>query len=150
MPRFAQLFEAAADTLNAFYQAVAESDIDGLMTLWIDEDFASFIEPSGGHWHGIDNIREGLAQLAAEDALPAAIEPLDVRIYDSLGTIVYTVAEAHQARDPLAAPRMVYATYVMVHERGEWCIAHIHASPMSKKTADEFAAKVRVGQGALH
>lgn len=150
MPRFARLFEAAADTLNAFYQAVADSDIDGLMALWIDEDFASFIESSGGHWHGIDDIRGGLAQLAAEDALPAAIEPLDVRIYDSLGTIVYTVAEAHQARNPLATPRMVYTTYVMVHERGEWCIAHIHASPMPEKAANEFAAKVRVGQGALH
>lgn len=150
MPRFARLFEAAADTLNAFYLAVAENNIDGVMALWIDEDFASFIDSSGAHWHGIESIRDGLARLAAEDALPAAIEPLDVRVYDSLGTAVYAVAEAHQAREPLAEPRMVYSTYVMVHERGEWRIAHIHASPMPEETANEFAAKVRLGQGALH
>jgi uncharacterized protein (TIGR02246 family) len=150
MPRFARLFEAAADTLNAFYQMIAENDVDGLMALWIDEDFASFIDSSGAHWHGIDSIRAGLVQLAAEDALPGAVEPLDVRVYDSLGTVVYAVAEAHQLREPLAPPRMVYSTYVLVHERGEWRIAHIHASPMPDETANEFAAKMRHGQGALH
>jgi uncharacterized protein (TIGR02246 family) len=150
MPRFARLFEAATDTLNAFYQTIAENNVDDLMALWIDEEFASFITSSGAHWHGIDSIRAGLAQLASENALPAAVEPLDVRIYDSLGTVVYAVAEAHQPRDPLAPPNMVYTTYVMVHERGEWRIAHIHASPMPDKIANEFSAKMRYGQGALH
>ncbi|CAN7493109.1 nuclear transport factor 2 family protein [Trinickia sp. LjRoot230] len=150
MPRFARLFEAAAETLNAFYQALAEGNIDELMALWIDEDFASFIDSSGAHWHGIDSIRAGVAQLAAKGKLPTSVEPLDVRVYDSLGTAVYAVAEAHQLREPKASPRMVYATYVLVHERGTWRIAHIHASPMPAATANEFAAKVRHGQGALH
>lgn len=150
MPRFARLFEAAADTLNAYYQAIADGDVDAVMSLWIDEDFASFIDSSGAHWHGIESIRAGLARLAAADALASAIEPLDVRVYDSLGTVVYAVAEAHRTREPLASPRMVYTTYVLVHERGEWRIAHIHASPMPDETANEFAAKVRHGQGALH
>lgn len=150
MPRFASLFEAAADTLNAYYQGVAEGDIDSVMSLWIDEDFASCIGANGVHWHGLESIRAGLtAQLEAR-ALPAAIEPLDVRIYDSLGTVVYAVAEAHLGAEPLAAPSMVFATYVMVHERGEWRIAHIHASPMPEETATHFAAKVRHGQGTLH
>ena len=43
MPRFARLFEAAADTLNAYYQAVAEGNIDSVMALWIDEEFATFV-----------------------------------------------------------------------------------------------------------
>jgi uncharacterized protein (TIGR02246 family) len=150
MPRFARLFEAAADTLNAYYQAVADSDVEALMALWIDEEFASFIDSSGAHWHGIESIRAGLAQLASEGALPESVEPLDVRVYDSLGTVVYAVAEAHRRRDAVAPPRMVYTTYVMVHERGEWRIAHIHASEMPEQTATEFAAKMRFGQGALH
>ena len=150
MPRFVRLFEAAADTLNEYHQALADNNIEAAMALWIDEDFASFIDSSGAHWHGIDSIRAGLAQLAAEEALPAAVEPLDVRVYDSLGTVVYAVAEAHRLREPLAQPRMVYATYVLVHERGEWRIAHIHASTMPDETANEFAAKMRHGQGALH
>ena len=45
---------------------------------------------------------------------------------------------------------MVFTTYVMVHERGEWKIAHIHASAMPNETASQFAAKMRHGQGALH
>ena len=78
MPRFARLFEAAADTLHAYYQAIADSDIDAVMSLWIDEDFASFIDSSGAHWHGIDSIRVGLAQLAGTGMLASAIEPLEM------------------------------------------------------------------------
>jgi len=148
MPRFAHIFEAAADTLNAYYQAVAEVNIDALMGLWIDEEFVSCIWPDGWHLHGLSNIRSGLsAQFEAE---PVSIEPLDIRVYDSLGTVVYAIAEAHRPADPVAMPAMVFTTYVMVHERGEWRIAHIHASRMPDAAATQFAAKLRHGSGALH
>jgi hypothetical protein len=148
MPRFARLFEAAADTLNAYYQAVADSSIDTVMSLWIDEEFATCICADGTHLHGLDSIRAGLAkQLAGQ---PVSIEPLDIRVYDSLGTVVYAIAEAHQPADPAGIPRMIFTTYVMVHERGEWRIAHIHASEMPLETAGQFAAKLRHGQGPLH
>ncbi|WP_118180978.1 nuclear transport factor 2 family protein [Paraburkholderia phosphatilytica] len=148
MPRFAHIFEAAADTLNAWYQAVAEVNIDSLMGLWIDEEFVSCICADGSHLHGIDNIRNGLAvQLEARSV---SIEPLDIRVYDSLGTVVYAIAEAHRPADPAALPSMVFTTYVMVHERGEWKIAHIHASPMPDDAAGQFAAKMRRNQGPLH
>lgn len=146
MPRFARLFEAAADTLNAYYQALADANPDALMALWIDEDFASCIWADGSHLHGLEEIRGGFVQYTAQ---PLVIEPLDVRVYDSLGTIVYTIAEAHQ-RAGAERPEMVYATYVMIHERGEWRIAHIHASPIPDPTAHQFAVKIRHGQGHLH
>ncbi len=148
MPRFAHIFEAAADTLNAWYQAIADANIDSLMGLWIDEEFVSCICADGAHLHGIDNIRAGLAiQLETK---PVAIEPLDIRVYDSLGTVVYAIAELHRPADPKAQPAMVFTTYVMVHERGEWRIAHVHASPMPELAASQFAAKMRQGQGSLH
>jgi hypothetical protein len=148
MPRFAHIFEAAADTLNAWYQAVAEVNIDSLMGMWIDEEFVSYICADGSHLHGLDAIRAGLA--AQLEAQPVSIEPLDVRVYDSLGTVVYAIAEAHRPADPVATPQMVFTTYVMVHERGEWRMAHIHASRMPDDAASQFAAKMRHGQGALH
>jgi hypothetical protein len=148
MPRFAHIFEAAADTLNAFYEAVAEVNIESLMGLWIDEEFVTCICADGSHLHGLESIRAGLtAQLEAE---PVSIEPLDIRVYDSLGTVVYAIAEAHRPANPAAMPSMVFTTYVMVHERGEWRIAHIHASAMPNETASQFAAKMRHGQGPLH
>ncbi|CAJ2997942.1 snoaL-like domain protein [Burkholderia pseudomallei] len=148
MPRFARLFEAAADTLNAYYQAVADANLDALMVLWIDEDFASCIWSDGTHLHGLEQIRSGFgARLSTQ---PVTIEPLDIRVYDSLGTVVYTVAEAHQQADLTAEPQMVFTTYVMIHERGEWWIAHIHASPIPEQTATQFAAKIRHAQGPLH
>ena len=149
MPRFARLFEAAADTLNAYYQAVADNSIDSVMSLWIDEEFATCVCADGTHLHGLEHIRAGLAK-QLENAV--SIEPLDIRVYDSLGTVVYAIAEAHQPASSTAStsPRMVFTTYVMVHERGEWRIAHIHASPMPDEAASQFATKMRHGQGPLH
>ncbi|WP_296658600.1 nuclear transport factor 2 family protein [Paraburkholderia sp.] len=148
MPRFAHHFEAAADTLNAWYQAVAEVNLDGLMGLWIDEEFVSCICPDGAHLYGLPNIRAGLA--AQFEAAPVSIEPLDIRVYDSLGTVVYAIVEAHRPVDPKAVPAMVFTTYVMVHERGEWRIAHIHSSRMPDEAASQFSAKLRRSLGALH
>jgi uncharacterized protein (TIGR02246 family) len=148
MPRFARLFEAAADTLNAYYQAVAEGNIDSIMALWIDEEFATFICADGSHLSGLDSIRAGLA--AQLENRPVTVEPLDIRVYDSLGTVVYAIAEAHQPVEPGNSPTMVFSTYVMVHERGEWRIAHIHASAMPDEAAGQVAAKMRHGQGPLH
>ena len=148
MPRFARLFEAAADTLNAYYQAVAEGNIDSVMALWIDEEFASFICADGSHLSGLDSIRAGL--VTQFENHPLTVEPLDIRVYDSLGTVVYAIAEAHQPSEPDTSPVMVFSTYVMVHERGEWRIAHIHASPMPEATAAQFTAKLRHGHGQLH
>jgi hypothetical protein len=148
MPRFAHIFEAAADTLNAYYQAIAEVNIDALMGLWIDEEFVSCISAEGAHLHGLSDIRAGLA--AQFTAAPVSIEPLDIRVYDSLGTVVYAIVEAHRPVDPNEIPAMVFTTYVMVHERGEWRIAHIHASRMPDDAASQFSAKLRHGQGALH
>lgn len=146
MPRFARLFEAAADTLNAYYAAVAEGNVEALMALWIDEEFASCICANGTHLHGIEAIRSGLTQQLQGE--PVSIEPIDTCVYDSLGTVVYAVVEAHRRRSSTVAP-MIFTTYVMVHERGEWRIAHIHASLMPEHTASEFAAKMR-GQESLH
>jgi ketosteroid isomerase-like protein len=148
MPRFARLFEAAADTLNAYYQAIAEANIDSVMALWIDEEFATCICAGGAHLHGLESIRAGL--LKQLEQAHVTIEPLDIRVYDSLGTVVYAIAEAHKPADPAALAQMVFTTYVMVHERGEWRIAHIHASAMPDEAAGQFAAKLRHGQGPLH
>jgi len=147
MPRFARLFEAAADTLSAYYQSIAEGNLDQLMSLWIDEEFVSCIRADGAHLHGLDAIRSGFAQRF--ESVRSTVEALDIRVYDSLGTVVYAIVEAHRVGNAEAAA-LVFATYVMVHDRGEWRIAHIHASPMPDTTAAQFTAKLRHGHGQLH
>ena len=71
MPRFARLFEAAADTLNAFYQTVADSSIDALMALWIDEEFASYVNAGGAI-----QVRQRSAGDAARSRLGASRAPV--------------------------------------------------------------------------
>lgn len=146
MPRFARLFEAAADALHAYYAAIAENNLEAALSLWIDEEFVSCVSPNGSHWQGLERIRVGLAQQLLGGTL--AIEALDVRAYDSLGTVVYSVAEAH--RGGPAVETMVFSTYVMVNDRGEWRIAHIHSSPMPQQAASDFVDKLRKRRGPLH
>jgi hypothetical protein len=148
MPRFARLFEAAADTLHAYYQAVADGNLDALMSLWIDEEMVSCIFPDGTHLHGLDRIRSGLAERLEHSRV--SIDPIDIQVYDSLGTVVYAIAEAHHPLEPGKPPELAFSTYVMVHERGAWRIAHIHGSRMPSAAAGQFAAKARHGQGPLH
>lgn len=145
MPRFARLFEAAAETLNAYYGALAERNLEALMELWIDEEFVSCIAADGRHLHGLEKIRAGYAKLINEQ--PVTIEPLDIRVYDSLATVVYAVAEAHRSE---SGEKMIFTTYVMVQDRGEWRIAHLHGSPMPQEASAEFTAKLRKGRGTLH
>lgn len=148
MPRFTRLFDAATDALNAYYQAVTDANLDGAMSLWINEEFVSYICADGAHLHGLDEIRDGLAkQFSAARVL---IEPIDICVYDKLSTVVYAIAEAHHLADQTKTAAMVFTTYVLVHEQGTWRIAHIHASPMPETTAGQYAAKMRDAQGPLH
>ncbi|UDG82476.1 nuclear transport factor 2 family protein [Candidatus Vallotia cooleyia] len=148
MPRFARIFDAAADVLNAYYQAIADANLDHAMSLWIDEESASYICADGAHMHGLSEIRDGLAKQFTVSRV--TIEPVDIRVHDSLSTVAYTVAEAHRPIDQSERAMMVFSTYVLIHERGEWRIAHIHATPMPDRTASQFATKMRHGQGSLH
>ncbi|MET5012996.1 nuclear transport factor 2 family protein, partial [Burkholderia pseudomallei] len=78
--------ESSADTLKAYFHEVADANLDALMVLWIDEDFARCIWSDGTHLHGLEQIRSGFgARLSPQ---PVTIEPLDIRVYDSLGTVV--------------------------------------------------------------
>jgi len=148
MPRFAHIFEAAEDTLHAYYEAIAERNIDSLMDLWIDEEFVTCVSANGACLHGLPAIRKGLAEQI--NASPVTIEPLEIHVYDSLGTVVYAITEAHCPPDPALLPALVFTTCVMIHERGKWRIAHIHASKMPDDVASEFSTRLSHRQGVLH
>ena len=57
MPRFARLFEAAEDILEAYRDALKRRDADGALRLWLDEDSVSFILPDGQRLHGHEQLR---------------------------------------------------------------------------------------------
>jgi uncharacterized protein (TIGR02246 family) len=148
MPRYARLFEAATDTLHAYYRAIAEGNVEGVMQLWIDEEFASLICKDGMQMHGLPGVREAHQRMFGNGSI--VIEPLDIRVYDSLGTVVYAIAEAHHTPGDSVVPKLVHSTYVLVHDRGEWRIAHVHSSMMPDAAAGALAAQMRQGSGPLH
>jgi len=148
MPRFAHIFEAAEDTLSEYYRAIAERNIDHLMSLWIDEEFVTCVCADGAYLYGLSAIRQGMAEKL--EAAPVTIEPLEIHVYNSLSTVVYAITEAHRTPNPDQLPTLVFTTCVMILERGAWRIAHIHESRMPDAVASAFSARLSHHHGTLH
>lgn len=53
-----RIFASPDDAEMAFYQAVAERDLDGLMAVWSDEEDLLCVHPTGELIHGHNAIRE--------------------------------------------------------------------------------------------
>src|SRR5579871_862979 len=123
MPRFAQFSEAAADTLQAYYCAFAKNQFDTVMALWTDEDSESLICADGRYLQGLEMIGRTFTEQFKQGHL--TIEPLEMNAYESAGTVIYVVAEAHH-RNPNEAPTLIFATYVMNREYGKWRFSHMH------------------------
>ncbi len=148
MPSFTRPFDTAIDTLHAYYHALADSKLEDLMALWIDEDAVSFISVDGILFNGLDTIRYHLAQQFEYG--PPKIAVLDTRSYESPGTAIYVVTEAHNPVNQDEQPKLVLTTYVLVQECGKWRVAHIHASPMPEQAASLFTSGLEQNQGSLH
>ncbi|BBE10134.1 MAG: SnoaL-like domain-containing protein [Glomeribacter sp. 1016415] len=149
MPSFTRPFDTAIDTLRAYYHALAESRLEDIMALWVDEDATSLITANGILFNGLDTIRSNLAQQFEYGA--PKIQVLDTRSYESPSTAIYIVTEAHNPLSQDEQPKLVLATYVLVQECGKWRIAHIHASAIPERTAESFAnGGLQQNQGPLH
>lgn len=146
MSRFSKRFDAAAVTLNFYYKARAECNLDSLIDLWVDEEFACWVDENGIQHYGIENIRNGLNNQIRKNG-PVTITALDIHAYNSLSTVIYAIVETHANEH---GEKMVFSTYVLVLERSEWRIAHLHVSIMPPEAANIFLEKLRHARGPLH
>lgn len=154
MPRFVRLFDAAADTITAFYDALRRGQTDQAMLLWANEDFVSYVLPDGMRLAGLEQIRQGLAEQLAQSVI--LIEPVETAEYDTVGTVIHTATEALRSgagtsgSTPAALARLIHTTYVLVHDGGDWRFAHIHSSPLPQPAIEQFGSLMRSRPDGLH
>ena len=146
MPRFARLFEAAEDILEAYRDALKRRDADGALRLWLDEDSVSFILPDGQRLHGHEQLRGCLDALVEKN--PVWIECLSQQVHSSLGVSIFEATEALRfSATATEADLYVHTTYVLMQNHEGWRIAHVHSSQAAE---ERVAASIASVTHSLH
>lgn len=128
MPRFARLFDAAEDILDAWREALQRRDLESALQLWLDEESVSCVLPNGQRLSGHAALRAAFAKLL--EARPMWIEPLEVMTHTSIGVAIFEVVEALRfTEDSTEADLYVHTTYVLMQNHAGWRFAHMHCSP---------------------
>ena len=146
MPRFARLFEAAEDILEAYREALKRRDADGALKLWLDEDSVSFILPDGQRLNGHEQLRGCLDALVETN--PVWIECLSQQVHSSLGVSIFEATEALRfSATATEADLYVHTTYVLMQNHEGWRIAHVHSSQAAE---ERVAASIASVTHSLH
>lgn len=131
MPRFARLFEAAEDTLEAFRDAMKRRDTEAVLRLWLDEDSVSCVLPDGQRVVGLERLRAVFTTLLENQ--PVWIESVGIESTSTLGVSVFQATEAMRFDlDAVEADLYVHTTYVLMQNHEGWRFSHIHCSPASE------------------
>ncbi len=116
------------DTEAAFYDALAQADIDRLMACWADDDEIVCVHPGGPRVVGHAAIRAAFEAMFANGAVLA--QPEKVRRLDAGHCSVHSVVERVEVLSD-AGPRYawVVATNVYAKTAQGWRLVAHHASP---------------------
>jgi uncharacterized protein (TIGR02246 family) len=130
---------ASADDIElALYEAMRRGDVDGLMSLWSDDDEICCIHPGGKRLLGAAAIRASFEAIFGNGAIDA--EPHRVRRLESHSSAVHSVLERIRVRtDEGEQFAWVVATNVYVKSADGWRLVAHHASPGTAVEAHETA-----------
>lgn len=127
MPRFARLFEAADDVLDAYREAMRRRDPEAALQLWLDEDSVSWVLPGGQRVSGLAALRDAVNRLLSERVI--WIEAISTVSHSSLGVSIFEAIEALRFdENATEANLFVHTTYVLLQNREGWRITHVHCS----------------------
>lgn len=116
---------AAQDT---FYQALAEGDIDTLMSVWVSDESVLCILPSGERLSGLDAIRETHEEIFSRGGVRVGWQEL--QSFETGTVSVHHVLEQFEIEQPHELPQsfITYATNVFLRTPQGWQIILHHAS----------------------
>lgn len=115
-------------TEHAFYEALDHADLDGLMSLWADNEEISCIHPSGPRLQGHNLIRASFAEVFANGAVH--IRPSHVHVVQGSLVTVHNLIENILVQSPDGQKLVqVFATNVFHKTEKGWRLVLHHASP---------------------
>jgi len=126
----------AEATERAFYAAMADGDLDRMMSLWVDDDAAVCNHPGGPRLVGPAAIRASFRDIFASGGV--RIVPASVRAWRSADVAVHSLIEriAVDGRDGAQVVEVV-VTNVFVRTPKGWRILVHHAGVSEADAADD-------------
>jgi ketosteroid isomerase-like protein len=126
MPTISKVLENAEDTEAAFYDAVGRADIDGVMSLWADEEDIVCIHPGAPRLVGHAAIRASWEQIFEQGAVH--IRPVQLHVTQNMMTSVHNIIEEVHRTSSRQQDIHILATNVYMKTPLGWRIVSHHAS----------------------
>lgn len=139
------LFSTPAECEQAFYEALANADVDAIAELWLDDEDVSCIHPGSPRLLGYEAVRASFAAVLEHG--PVLVSPSRKRAVEAAGLALHTVVEEVVVRDGRVQRVVhVFATNAYIKTPAGWKMILHHASPAPEGGASEIESP----QGTLH
>ncbi len=143
MPLSPKPSASAEDVEHAFYDALARSDLDTMMSLWADDEEIFCVHPGAPRLQGHAAIRESYRMIFERG--PVHIRPRQLHVARNMTCAVHSlVEEVKTPDDPDWQEAHILATNVYLETPQGWRIVSHHASIAAGRPAEAAP------QGVLH
>ena len=127
------IYTSAAEAETAFYEALARSDLDGMMSVWSEDDDVVCVHPGGPRIVGLEAIREVWRQILSGGSR-LVIDISQAVVSSNAMVAVHSVFENIRSEDEGAQPPVIAATNVYLRGALGWRMVMHHASPVPDNT----------------
>lgn len=133
------------DAEAAFYDAFARNDLEGMMSVWADDDDIYCVHPHGTRVAGVDDVRESWRQLfKARQSL--VFELREQHYVQGMMLAVHSVYEQIEVEGQAGARGAILATNVYLRTERGWRMVVHHASAVPSTAAPP----ARIAPKTLH
>jgi len=143
------IYASPQDAEAAFYEALTKSDLDGMMSVWADDDDIYCVHPNGARLSGVERVRESWRQIFASGQT-LRFQLREQQHVQGMMLSVHSVYEYVTVTGETRPRSPVIATNVYLRtERGWRMVAH-HASPAPATTSTEAEPRRAAAPKTLH
>ena len=144
---FQRQFSTADEAEVAFYEALEQGDLEGLMAVWATDEELVCIHPGGPRIEGFDAIRESWRQILAPGSR-LQIRLSDIQRFEGMLYALHVVCEwVSDGANPRQSTPVFCTNAYLLTDHGWRMVLH-HASPAPRVASAEREA--RELRGLLH
>lgn len=129
-------YASAREAESAFYAAITNSDLEGMMSVWSDDDAVVCIHPGSPRLEGRLEIEESWQEIFGDGA-PMEFSISQQRITEGEHLAIHLVRESITIEGALVSVMLSTNIYHLID--GGWRMMLHHSSPEPDLFGDEFA-----------
>jgi ketosteroid isomerase-like protein len=126
MPKLSKILESADETEAAFYDAISRADVEGVMSLWAEDEEVVCIHPGAPRLVGHASIRASWESIFEQGGVH--IRPVQAHVTQNMTTSVHNIIEEVHRTVSRQQDIHILATNVYMKTPHGWRIVSHHAS----------------------